>query len=581
MKKTCRTRGLAVFVLTLLLWCGAKILAAEISNADCLLCHEDKTLTATNKAGLVRSVFCDASKLSASVHKTNSCVSCHNDVTDKHPDDNMPTRLVDCARCHSTQSENYALSVHAIAAKKGATNAPTCVNCHSHHDVLAASSPDSPLNFERITQTCGQCHKEPAADVTMSVHGQGSAQGKREAATCTDCHAEHKIEVLKASSPLEISRMVCSKCHASERINTKFRMPGDRVKTFFESYHGLAAKYGSTLAADCSSCHGFHKILPSSDPRSTINKDHLVQTCGKCHPGANERFALSKVHVDIASSKAGAELGEKVNWWIRKGYLTLIIGLISVMIAHNGLLMGRKVAARRHVNGPSVLRMDVSQRIQHAVLGLSFVVLAWTGFALKYPDSWWAQLLGTETVRSWVHRVAAVIMLGGGVFHIGYIIGSREGRRLVKDMFLNFKDARDAAEQAQYLLGMSPLKPRFGRFSYIEKMEYWAVVWGTIIMGGTGFMIWFKMDVTKFLPRWCVDAATAVHFYEAILACLAILVWHFYSVIFDPDSYPYNRAAITGRVPLELYEEEHPLDEQQTGHSSKPSVQPDVSVDER
>lgn len=561
MKKTCWTRGAALFVLTLLLWCGTKILAAEISNADCLQCHEDKTLTATNKVGEVRSVYCDVSKLTASVHRTNSCVSCHSDLTDKHPDDNVPAKLVDCARCHKQELDAYVTSVHAIAAKKGGTNAPSCVNCHGNHSVLASSSPDSPLNFEHITQTCGQCHKSESADVAISVHGQGSAHGQREAATCTDCHAEHKIEVLKASSPLDISRMVCSKCHASERINTKFRMPTDRVKTFFDSYHGLAATYGSTLAADCSSCHGFHKILPSSDPRSTIHRDHLVQTCGKCHPGANERFALSKVHVDIASSKAGAGLGEKVNWWIRKIYLGLIIVVIGAMLAHNGILMGRKVAARRHVNGASVVRMDVSQRIQHAVLAISFVVLAWTGFALKYPDNWWAHALGSEGVRSWTHRIAGIIMLLGGVYHLGYIIGCREGRRLVKDMLPATKDARDIAEQVQYLVGLSPLKPRFGRFSYIEKMEYWAVVWGTIIMGATGFMIWFKMDVTRFLPRWCVDAATTVHWYEALLACLAILVWHFYSVIFDPDIYPYNRAAVTGKIPAELYEEEHPLDE--------------------
>ncbi|MGZ5545583.1 MAG: cytochrome b/b6 domain-containing protein, partial [Limisphaerales bacterium] len=561
MKKKLRTRVSALFVLTLLLGCGAKIVAAEISNADCLQCHEDKTLTATNKAGIVRSVFCDVSKLNASAHKTNSCVSCHSDVTDKHPDDNLAVKLVDCARCHQTQSDYYAASIHGLAAKKGATNAPTCVNCHGNHGVITAALPNSPLNFEHITQTCGQCHKEPATDVAISVHGQGSSHGKREAATCTDCHAEHKIEVLKARSPLDISRMVCSKCHASERINTKFRMPSDRVKTFFESYHGLAATYGSAVAADCSSCHGFHKILPSSDPRSTINKDHLVQTCGKCHPGANERFALSKVHVDVASSQAGSGFGEKVNWWIRKIYLALIIGVIGAMVAHNGLLMGRKVAARRHVNGASVVRMDVSQRIQHAILAISFIVLAWTGFALKFPDNWWAHALGTEAVRSWTHRIAGIIMLAGGVYHLGYITGSREGRRLVKDMLPAMKDARDISEQAQYLLGMSPLKPRFGRFSYIEKMEYWAVVWGTIIMGATGFMIWFKMDVTRFLQRWCVDAATTVHFYEAILACLAILVWHLYSVIFDPDIYPYSRAAVTGKVPQELYEEEHPLDE--------------------
>lgn len=533
---------------------------AEISNADCLQCHEDKTMTATNKSGVVRSVWCDANKLNASVHKTNSCASCHNDLTEKHPDDNIPAKSVDCARCHKQELQAYLGSVHALAAKRGGTNAPDCANCHGAHNVLALNSPDSPLNFEHITQTCGQCHKQESQDVAASVHGQASAHGKREAATCTDCHAEHRIEVLKARSPLEISRMVCSKCHASERINTKFRMPSDRVKTFFESYHGLAVQYGSAVAADCSSCHGFHNVLPSTDPRSTIHKDHLVQTCGKCHPGANERFALSKVHVDIATAKAGDDVGQKVSWWIRKFYLITIITVIGLMVAHNGLLMGRKVAARRHVDGPSVVRMDVSQRVQHAMLGVSFTVLAWTGFALKYPDMWWAHALGSEAVRSWTHRIAGIALLLGGVYHIGYAIGSREGRRLVKDMLPAVKDARDISEQAQYLLGISPLKPRFARFSYIEKMEYWAVVWGTIIMGTTGLMIWFKMDVTRFFPRWFVDAATTVHLYEAILACLAILVWHFYSVIFDPDVYPYNRACLTGKVPHELYQEEHPLD---------------------
>ncbi len=91
-------------------------------------------------------------------------------------------------------------------------------------------------------------------------------------------------------------------------------------------------------------------------------------------------------------------------------------------------------------------------------------------------------------------------------------------------------------------------------------MEYWAVVWGTVIMGATGLTIWMKMGVTRFLPRWAVDVATTIHYYEAILACLAILVWHLYHVIFDPDVYPLNREVLDGRVSREWLEEEHPLD---------------------
>ena len=108
---------------------------------------------------------------------------------------------------------------------------------------------------------------------------------------------------------------------------------------------------------------------------------------------------------------------------------------------------------------------------------------------------------------------------------------------------------------------MSDEKPKIGRFGYAEKMEYWAVVWGTIIMGVTGLMIWFKLDVTRFLPRWAVDVALTIHYYEAVLACLAIVVWHFYHVIFDPDVYPLNTACWNGRVSEEWQKHEHPLEE--------------------
>ena len=156
--------------------------------------------------------------------------------------------------------------------------------------MLNPDSPQSPLNFANLAKTCGQCHEQEARDVMESVHGKAVAAGRRDAATCTDCHSEHKIEALRGSSSLKISQDICSKCHASERLNTKYNLPADRVKTFFASYHGLAAQYGSTRAANCGSCHGFHLVLPSSDPRSSIYKDNLAATCGKCHVGAQRQF---------------------------------------------------------------------------------------------------------------------------------------------------------------------------------------------------------------------------------------------------------------------------------------------------
>ena len=197
----------------------------------------------------------------------------------------------------------------------------------------------------------------------------------------------------------------------------------------------------------------------------------------------------------------------------------------------------------------------------HVILAVSFIALAVTGFALKFPDSWIAKAMGSsEMFRRWSHRVAGVVLLVAGAYHIVYLLATREGRQLLKDFLPGKKDIKDVTESAQYLTGLSTTKPKIGRFGYAEKVEYWAVIWGTIIMGVTGLVIWFKMDVTRFLPRWAVDVAVTIHYYEAILACMAIVVWHFYHVIFDPDVYPLNWACWSGKVSKHWQEEEHPLD---------------------
>jgi len=539
----------------------SSLLAEQIKDSSCLDCHADKTLSKTNAAGKEVSLFVDFPKLKGSAHKTNTCASCHADLTSKHPDDNIAALPVNCRQCHERQTESYGASVHGLAAKAGEVASATCQDCHDSHEILPPTSPLSPLHFSKQVATCGQCHEQEAKDVAASVHGRALTEGKLDVPTCTSCHSEHKIEALKNGSSLKISAEVCSKCHASERLNTKYNMPTDRVKTFFDSYHGLAAQYGSTLAANCGSCHGFHKILPSSHPNSTIHKNHLVETCGKCHPGATEHFAQSKVHVDLTAAKADGDLGARVNWIVRRIYLWLIFLVIGTMVVHNGLSFLKKVVARYRAAHLTVLRMSLSQRFQHLLLGLSFVVLAVTGFALKFPDSWVARMLGSnEPFRRWSHRIAGVVMLLICAYHAVYLFATKEGRKLVKDFLPGMKDVKDAAANARYLTGLSKTKPKFARFGYAEKMEYWAVIWGTIIMGTTGLMIWFKLDVTRFLPRWAVDVALTIHYYEAILACLAILVWHFYHVIFDPDVYPVNWACWNGRVSKEWYEEEHPLD---------------------
>jgi len=555
MKRAVRALCL-LFLLAILPAVGA--FGEEIADTSCMDCHADKDLWKTNAAGQGISLFVDLGKLKASVHKTNTCASCHSDITEKHPDDGVAAKPINCGKCHEKQSESYGDSVHGVAAARGEAASATCSDCHNGHTILPPTSPESQLHYSRLAKTCGACHEQEAADVAESVHGKALREGYREAPTCTDCHSEHRIEALSMQS----SSDVCSTCHASERINTKFDMPSDRVKTFLESYHGLAGKYGSATVANCSSCHGVHRILPSADPKSTINTNNLAVTCGKCHPGAADNFTRSKIHTDASTRAEEGDIGNAVNFWVRRIYLVLIVGTIGFMLLHNVLVFYRKMRTRFENANLTIIRMDLLQRMQHVVLAVSFIWLAISGFALKFPSSWVSKLMGSsEAFRSWSHRAAGVVLLLAGAYHVYYIIRRKEGRKLVRDLWPETKDVKDLVANAKYLGGLSGEKARIKRFGYAEKMEYWAVVWGTIIMGVTGLMIWFKMDVTRFMPRWLVDVALTIHYYEAILACLAIIVWHFYHVIFDPDVYPLNWACLNGKVSAHWQEEEHPLEE--------------------
>jgi len=458
---------------------------------------------------------------------------------------------------------SYQSSVHGRAVANGSQKAAVCTDCHGVHEILPASDPKSPISKVAVASTCGKCHTDVANTFTASIHGQAIARGNMLAPTCTDCHGIHSIKRhTDPNSPVagqNVSRDICARCHQGVRLSQEFGVPGNRVTSYFDSYHGLAAEGGSVVAANCSSCHGVHNILPSSDPRSTINRANLDATCGQCHKGVTQKFTRTPVHLQ-AGSRSG-DIDSIAVRWVRWIYIPLILLVIGAMFLHNAIIWRSKAVARRRMMNPLMTRMTVNQRWQHLVLLSSFIVLVITGFALKFPDTWFAHTLGMgENLRGVIHRIAGVILIGAGIYHIFYLAIAREGRRLLRDIAPVPKDAFDAWATMRYYLGLSTVKPKFGRFSYAEKAEYWALVWGTALMGLTGIMLWAKVWVGDLLARWWVDVATAVHFYEAILATLAILVWHFYQVFFDPDVYPMNWAWWDGKMPVDLYRHEHELD---------------------
>lgn len=511
---------------------------AAPKNDDCITCHSDV-----------------ADKIKKQVHGSVACQSCHVKHEDYPHPEGVPKPA--CATCHSTMAKDYARSAHAQAAKNGNGGAPDCALCHGKAHELESTK--TPQFRTAVPQLCGACHADVAAEYGDSVHGRAVQKGVVQAPVCTDCHGEHSIlppkDAASSVAPNHV-RDTCGGCHNSVALSRRFGLPSDRIVSFDASYHGLAAKSGAQTVANCASCHSVHNIRASSDPKSTIHPKNLAKTCGQCHEGAGKRFALGTIHTMDGRAEHAALR------WVRWFYLLIIPLTIGFMFLHNFGDWLRKLR-RLRFNGKAQwpaappenapLRTLPFERIEHATLAISFIILAWTGFALKFPDQWWARpALLWETSRSargLVHRFSSVIFMSAALAHLLSLIFSKPLRDHWRSLWPKARDLRELATNFAYNLGFTNKLPTRAPHSYVEKAEYWALVWGSVIMVVTGIMLWANDAILRWMPKLALDLATSIHFYEAVLATLAIVVWHFYFVVFDPDVYPMDSAWLTGKSP--------------------------------
>ncbi len=508
---------------------GRAVAAGQVEAAACKDCH-----------GATHSLL-NSRDARSPVHRTNvakTCARCHEDesrmsrfrLSERHP------------------LRSYAHSVHGKAFAEGRMQAAVCTDCHGSHDLHGAANSASRVFWKNVPGTCTRCHQNVGAVYRESIHGQVAGQGVKEAPVCTSCHGEHTILPLgdRASSVWRGAvTKTCAGCHDSTRLNAKFGLPADRLSTYLDTYHGLASKRGDLAVANCASCHGFHDVLPSADPRSSVHKANLANTCGRCHPGAGERLAAGWVH--------GPPSGKHWSLALAKLFYLLIIPLtLGAMLAHNALDLYRKSRApAAPPHGVDGIRLTVAERWQHGVLFTSFILLAYSGFALEFPDSPWTALVAPleEDGRRGLHRWTALVFSLLGIFHLGWLTLSARGREAARGLVPSRRDWVELKARMAWYLGRGPEPPPpAGRFGYAEKIEYWSLVWGSIVMVATGGLLVFNNLALQYLAPWAPDLATMIHYYEAILACLAILVWHWYMVIFDPRVYPMNRAWWTGFV---------------------------------
>ncbi|HET9063171.1 MAG TPA: hypothetical protein VFO62_07780, partial [Candidatus Binatia bacterium] len=369
----------------------------------------------------------------------------------------------------------------------------------------------------------------------------------------------------------------CARCHADDSLANRYGFAVSRSVSWGRSYHGIASTYGESASANCASCHGFHDIFPSSDPRSSVHEANLDETCGNCHAGASATFARIPVHslVDRESNF--------VPWLVREVYAILVVGLIGAFVVfvlvdlfgRFRIRMGWGPAETEHVDrvewededlliSPTETfeRMGYQARLQHGVLILSFLLLVATGLPVFLHDSEWMHALldieGGFRLRSKLHRIAAVVLIGLSVWHLAILAMLPQARGWFGRMMITRRDVVDFAKDLLFSLGIVQRRPAMGHYGLVEKLEYGAVLWGNLVMIATGTILWRPDWFLDWTPEWTFEVCRIIHGFEATLAFLAIIIWHMYHVHLRPDVFPMSWAWLTGRISREEMRHHHP-----------------------
>lgn len=550
--------------------------AAIESRVDCAICHEEVVAQYESSIhGIYAGPGWDDPDAPV-------CLDCH----EKHATEtqHMPTsptfpRNVPelCGQCHArgrkaairihegtpTPVESYEMSIHGSGLyESGLLVTAVCSDCHSAHATLPHDDPGSTVHTDNVADTCGTCHHGIEEEFRSSIHSPevtSELEEGRELPTCEDCHTSHTISRTDMGDFRFVMMDQCGRCHEHES------------ETFFETIHGKVSQLGDAGAAKCYDCHGTHNILPTSNPDSMLGRRHVVETCAQCHAGANARFTGYLTHATHHDPEHYPYL-----FWAFWGMTTLLVGTMSFALVHTGAWLFRlarspEMRVRLHAKpGEKVYRrFSAYQRTMHTTMLVSFFTLALTGMMLKFSYMTWAQVsarfVGGFQTTGVLHRIAAIVLLWIFLVHLRDVVRmKRESENGWKDfllaensMMFNKRDLVELWQSIKWFLGFGP-RPDYGRFTYWEKFDYFAVFWGMFIIGSTGLMLWFPEFFTLFLPGWTVNVATILHSDEALLAVAFIFTIHFFNTHFRPDKFPMDPVIFTGRVSLEELKRDKP-----------------------
>ncbi|HEX7439105.1 MAG TPA: cytochrome c3 family protein [Caldimonas sp.] len=562
---------------------------------DCSTCH-DAALAVKhpqNPLGAVKPQVCqechsdEFKAIAGSIHGRRSsgekaikdCMGCHDSLHQVRKEGDPASTLSPvnqiktCGGCHQEMMANYERSEHARALLKSGlvVGAPSCSSCHGKHDIHSKTETTATTNHANIPQTCGKCHSGILREWQESAHGAlwkkagdgkpGSAAANGgEGPVCSTCHEPHAIK--RPDSAVVRGQVAdrCGDCH--KKVFASFR----------DSFHGKATSLNNLKAAVCADCHTPHHNLPASDPRSSINPANLAKTCGACHANANASFLSFDPHANPKDPKRNPYV-----FWVWVGMTALLLGVFGFFGLHDLLWLQRALVGKlrgefgpaHHKAGPYVRRFSSAQIWLHVSIVTSFLLLAATGLPLKFAEVPWAprlmSLFGSPEVAGVLHRFAAVVTFGYFAWHLGVLAWGALVKKErgyfwgPRSMVPQPRDLVDLWAMTKFFLYIGP-KPKFDRFTYWEKFDYMGVFWGVAVIGISGLVLWLPTLAATFFPGWVLNAAYVIHSDEALLATGFIFLFHFFHTHLRPESFPMETVVFTGRMPLEAFKEERPLE---------------------
>ncbi|HEX9690906.1 MAG TPA: cytochrome c3 family protein [Gemmatimonadales bacterium] len=548
------------------------------SPVDCAGCHDAEV---TEYQGGIHGVLAAQGDEDApgclDCHDQHATLGQHVPTSSTFPQ-NVPAL---CAQCHRegeraavrivstvrTPVRSYEMSIHGKGLfESGLVVTATCSNCHSAHGERPASDPLSSVNRRNLAGTCGTCHHGIEETFRTSIHWgeNGYTEEGRQLPTCEDCHTSHDISRTDRADFRMRMMSQCGRCHE------------DEADTFFDTFHGKVSRLGDAAAAKCYDCHGTHGILPVAEPASTLSRRNIVATCSQCHERANLRFTGYLTHATHHDPEKYPFL-----FWAFWGMTALLVGTLLFATTHTVAWLYRLSRSpgvwKRHRPSPGEKvyeRFTRFHRTLHLVMLLSFFTLALTGMVLKFSHMGWAQYVarvaGGFITTGVLHRFGAVTLITVFLVHLWDVrqqkkragLSWRQFVSASNSLIFNRRDLREFLQSIKWFLGKGP-RPQYGRYTYWEKFDYFAVFWGMFIIGSTGLLLWFPETFALVFPGWSVNVATILHSDEALLAVAFIFTVHFFNTHFRPDKFPMDPVIFTGHVPVEELKRDKPREYQE------------------